>query len=244
MKKAFPVLCLILSLVVNSSFSQSVQENLIGKWQLVRSGGGRTGNGVPIRKKGILEFTTHGKLNIYGKDSLESSYPYRLVKSAPKYGKKDSTNYLEVNGTSGRTLGIFVADHLLSLSGTENDNQISTFRKVSLAYTPQEMIVGRWLPFRKSGGIAGGLHAVAPDEVIEFTSNCEFIMYKSDTLKFKNSYQVVKSNSIRGDDVDMVFIDNRWGKMSFRATIDRLFLFEEYYDGFTTEYVRAHAVQK
>ena len=62
MKKLIPIICLVISLNFTSSlFSQSTQENLIGKWHLVSNSGGITGRGFPIKERTVIEFTSDCK---------------------------------------------------------------------------------------------------------------------------------------------------------------------------------------
>lgn len=95
MNKILPfVLTVILIGICACSYSQSTQEALLGKWQLVNSSGGITGKGFPIKKNAIIEFTADCQYLSFEQDSLEQKSTYYLTKSLSKYRKKDSLNIL------------------------------------------------------------------------------------------------------------------------------------------------------
>ena len=85
---------------VVSSFAQSQQVSLIGKWQLISTSGGITWKGFEINKNTIVEFTSEFKYMSFKQDSLEYSNTYYLSKSAPEYGRRDSIGILVLGSNS------------------------------------------------------------------------------------------------------------------------------------------------
>jgi hypothetical protein len=97
MKNLFPLLCLTLSLSVNSfTFSQTTQERLIGKWQLIGTSGGITGKGFRIEKNTVIEFTLDCKYKSFEEDSLKYTKTYSLLKDVQKPKRRVSGDILHI----------------------------------------------------------------------------------------------------------------------------------------------------
>ena len=87
----------------NFIFSQSPQESLIGKWQLINTSGGITGKGFAVKKKTVVVFTSDCKYISYLQDSIQYVETYYIKKSTPEYGRRDSVDILLIGSGSLRS---------------------------------------------------------------------------------------------------------------------------------------------
>ncbi len=108
-----------------------------------------------------------------------------------------------------------------------------------------DSLIGGWKLQRKTGGMTGSMISRVDHDFILFSSDCKFNSYFGNSLKLSSTYNLWKSKSIRGDSlyhisVDNDFIDGR----SFKVSQNRLFIMDEYYDGFTAVYLRKYTKEE
>lgn len=132
MKNTSILIFLITNLGFHSQvFSQSLQERVIGKWQLVQTSGGITGRGFPIKKKIVIEFTPECRFNRYENDSLKSTRTYHLTKSKARYSGQGYKDILDLGNGGSFNNSIRINKNQLILAHEVADGFIKIYNKTS-----------------------------------------------------------------------------------------------------------------
>ncbi len=135
MKKLLILICLTLTFgITNFTFSQSSQEGLIGKWQLVGSSGGITGKGITIKNKTVIEFTSDCRYHHYEQDSLIRSNTYSLFKSKSNYGNQKDSGQIQL-GKSPFKNSFTIDDNRLIIRQPYVDGFAFIYMKVPITKT-------------------------------------------------------------------------------------------------------------
>lgn len=135
MKKLLLLICLTITFgITNFTFSQSSQESLIGKWQLISSSGGITGKGITIKNRTIIEFTPDCRYSHYEQDSLIRSNTYNIFKSTSKHGKQKDSGQIQF-GNSSFKKSFSIHNNRLIIRESYPDGFTFIYKKVPISKT-------------------------------------------------------------------------------------------------------------